>query len=886
MRQKTLPALSKSGAFFITEYNLGMKNLIPEDIKITPWLEQYKKFKEEYPDAILLFRMGDFYEMFFDDARKAAAILDIALTARDSEKKIPMAGIPHHALNIYLGRLIKAGCRAAICEQVSEPDAKKGIVDRKVIRIVTPGTYVPDDNYAEEGHLAAVYPVKNFIAMALLSVNTGLLEAGTLNARDAAAMLTAFAPGEVLYPSNIKIEKLPEFLKQCNLIAASPENFKTENAAGRLKNALKAKNLAGFGIDDKDPCVGAAWAALDYLSATQFSSLNDVLKISPLLIKDRMSLDSAAQRNLELIPETSQSGVSLLSCLDRCRTPMGRRNLRDWLLRPLMDVKAIKRRQDAIKILVNNPSECSRLADILAGTRDVERALSRLALGTGNPLDLGAVRDTLRLLPDVKNISLDEPLKNLINTLPDLSELSNFLENALEENLPRFLGASSTIRSSFDKELEEWRTMSGRGEQWLAEYLEKEREATATPKLKTGYTNAFGYYLEAGKNGLTIQPEYFKQTQTLVNARRFITPELKNFEAKMKNSEAEISRIESALYQKVVGKVLEYAERLQLTGRLLGILDCSASCALIARERNYICPVVDNSDVIEIKGGRHPVIEAELKDANFVPNDVELNSEGRVIILTGPNMAGKSTWLRMTALLSIMAQTGLWIPAESARFGIVDRVFTRIGARDDLVRGSSTFMIEMLETANILNNVTDKSLIILDEIGRGTATWDGMSIAWAVLEYLQGSCRARVLFATHCHELTCLEERLDGVKNYSMAVSEGKDGILFLHQVVKGPADRSYGIEVARLAGLPDIVLRRSFELLEIFEREGFEVKEISAPLPQIALKRQIMMFSPEADGLVEEIAALDTDKMTPIEALNILNRLKAKSSKALGNKI
>ncbi len=466
--------------------------------------------------------------------------------------------------------------------------------------------------------------------------------------------------------------------------------------------------------------------------------------------------------------------------------------------------------------------------------------------------------------------------------MPDLSELSNFLENALEENLPRFLGASSVIRSNFDKELEELRTISEHGEKWLAEYLEKERQATATPKLKTGYTNAFGYYLEAGKNGLTIQPDYFKQTQILVNAKRFITPELKNFEAKMKSSEAEISRVESALYQKVINEVLEHAELLQLTGRLLGILDCSASCASIARERNYICPIVDNSDVIEIKGGRHPVIEAELKDSNFVPNDVELNSEGRVIILTGPNMAGKSTWLRMTALLSIMAQAGLWIPAERARFGIVDRVFTRIGARDDLVRGSSTFMIEMLETANILNNVTDKSLIILDEIGRGTATWDGMSIAWAVLEYLQGSCKARVLFATHCHELTCLEERLEGVKNYSMAVSEGKDGILFLHQVVKGPADRSYGIEVARLAGLPDIVLRRAFELLEIFEREGFETKEISAPLPQIALKRQIMMFSPEADGLVEEIATLDTDNMTPIEALNILNKLKAKSSKAV----
>ena len=858
-------------------------NTIPSDIKITPWLEQYKKFKAEYPDALLLFRMGDFYEMFFDDARKAAATLDIALTARDSEKKIPMAGIPYHALNSYLGRLIKAGYRAAICEQIGEPDAKKGIVDRKVIRVVTPGTYVPDDSSFDSGHLAAVYPFKNRIAVALLAVNTGILEAGTLSLRDAAAKLTAFAPGEILFPANINRKNLPAFLEDFNLLPAPPENFKAQNAAEKLKTVLKASRLAGFGINESDPSTGAAWAALDYLSATQFSTLNEILKISPLIIKDRMSLDSEAQRNLELIPETSASGVSLLSCLDKCRTPMGRRTLRDWILRPLMDLKAIARRQNAIKIFVEDSQSCTALQDLLAGTRDVERAVSRLALGTGNPLDLGAIRDTLRIIPDIKNFSLPDPLKSLIKTLPDLKNLSDYLEEALEENLPRILGTAPVIRSRFDSELEQWRNFSLTGEKWLAEYLEKAREATKTPKLKAGYNNAFGYYLEAGKNGLTIQPENFKATQTLVNAKRFTTPELKEFESRMKNSSSEISRLENKIYQDVIERVLTFSDDLQLTGRLLGVIDCAASSACIARERNYICPVVDGSDLIEIKNGRHPVIEAELKDSSFIPNDVTLNSEGRVIILTGPNMAGKSTWLRMTALLSLMAQAGFWIPAEAGRFGLVDRIFTRIGARDDLVRGSSTFMIEMLETANILNNLTDKSLIILDEIGRGTATWDGMSIAWAVLEYLQGASKARVLFATHCHELTCLEERLEGVKNYSMAVSEGKEGILFLHQVVKGPADRSYGIEVARLAGLPDIVLRRAFELLEIFEREGFEVKpeKISAPLPQVALRRQILLFSPESDGIIEELAELDTDNMTPIEALSTLHKLSEKSKKA-----
>lgn len=850
-------------------------SIIPPDIKLTPWLEQYKSFSEQYPDALLLFRMGDFYEMFFDDARKAASVLDIALTARDPEKKIPMAGIPHHALNSYLGRLIKAGYRAAICEQIGEANSK-GLVERRVIRVVTPGTYVPEESSANTGHLAAVLPLKGRIAVALLSVDTGRLEAGTLGERDAGSVISAFAPGEVLIPSNTRT--LPDFLKSYNLLEVSSETFKTENASGRLKSALGTARLEGFGIDERDPCTGPAWTALDYLSATQFSSLNNVLRLSPLIIRDRMSLDAAAQRNLELIPETSGDSISLLTCIDRCRTPMGRRTLRDWILRPLMDIKAIERRQRAIRLLVDDRRKSALLQDILAGTRDVERSLSRLALGTGNPTDLAAIRDTLRILPDIKALGLDEPLSSLINSLPDMGELSTYLESALEESLPRNFGAWNVIRSTFNDELAKLRELSSQGTKWLEEYLERERAATATPKLKSGYTNAYGYYLEAGKAGLTIQPDYFRQTQTLVNSKRYTTPELKEFEARMQTSTAEASRLESELYHQVVEHVIAQSSNVQLVGRLLGLLDCTASCANIARDRNYSCPVVDDSDVIEIKGGRHPVIESELKDTGFVPNDVTLTKEGRVIILTGPNMAGKSTWLRMTGLISIMSQAGMWVPAESARVGLVDRVFTRIGARDDLVRGSSTFMIEMLETANILNNVTDRSLIILDEIGRGTATWDGMSIAWAVLEYLQGNSCARVLFATHCHELTSLEDKLEGVKNYSMAVSEGNDGILFLHQVVKGPADRSYGIEVARLAGLPDDVLRRAFELLEVFEREGVDVKKLPAPLPMKALRRQLMMFSPEGDAVIEELAGLDTDNMTPLEALRTLNRLSTKS--------
>ena len=864
---------------------------IPDDVKMTPWLDQYKKFKEQYPDALLLFRMGDFYEMFFDDARAAASVLDITLTARDGGKKIPMAGVPHHALNLYLGRLIKAGYRAAICEQVGDVPAK-GIVERRVVRVVTPGTYVPEEggegDVLESAHLAAVLPLRDGrVAAALLSVDTGRLEAGTLPEREAAALLSAFTPGEVLHPSNVPEKNLPDFLKDFTLRPAAPEAFKAENAARRLSSALGGARLEGFGIDGEDPCVGPAWAVLDYLSATQFSSVRHVLRIAPLGVRDRMSLDAAAQRNLEIIPETASGGVSLLSCLDRCRTPMGRRTLREWLLRPLMDVTAIGRRQTAIGLLLDAPSEAARLQDLLAGTRDVERALSRLALGAGGPRDLASIRDTLRLIPDLAALSpsFAEPLAGLFSSFPDLAPLCSYLNDALEENPPRALGMGPVVRSSFNEELASWRDVSLKGESWLEEYVERERAASATPRLKAGFNRAFGYYLEIGRTGLTVTPPHFEPRQTLVNSQRYVTPELREFQDKMTRSEGEVARIEAELYQDVVERTLQDGAGLQMTGRLLGVLDCLASGASIARERGYVRPVVDKSMGLAIKGGRHPVLEATLTDAPFVPNDVTLGEapegDARVIILTGPNMAGKSTWLRMTALLSIMAQAGLWVPAESAALGLVDRVFTRIGARDDLVRGNSTFMVEMLETANILNNITDRSLVILDEVGRGTAAWDGMSIAWAVLEYLQASSRARVLFATHCHELTCLEERLAGVRNCSMAVAEGPEGIAFLHQVVSGPADRSYGIEVARLAGLPASVLRRAFELLELFEKEGFERSSIPAPLPQKALRRQLLLFSPETDAVVEELSELDLDNMTPMRALEVLHKLKEKSLRA-----
>ena len=877
-----------------------MSEAIPEGLKITPWLAQYKKWKEEYPDALLLFRMGDFYECFFDDARKLSSILDIALTSRDSEKNIPMAGIPHHALSMYLGRLIRAGRRVAICDQVGESDGRT-IVERRVVRVVTPGTYVPEESVDKgdnTGNLAAVCPAgKDLLAVALLSTETGRLEAGTLPADEAAAILSAFAPGEVLYPSSVNAEKFPPSIRSFPLLPQANEVFKTSVAASRLKTALSSARLEGYGLAEDNPCVGAAWAVLDYLSSTQFSVVRHVLRIFPLKPGGRMYLDEAALKNLDLIPDSASinsTDYSLFSCLNRCRTPMGRRTLREWLLRPLLDPAAISRRQDAIGLLVQNPVALDELHDTLSACRDVERALSRLCIGTGTPKDIGSIRDTLRVLPELRAFSFAEPLADALRSIPNMDDSAKYLDSALEEILPRILGAGPTVRSSFSEELASWRSVSENGEAWLVEYLEKERAVTGNSRLKTGYNKVFGYYLEIGKTGLETVPPYYERRQTLANAERFATQELREFQEKMGRSEGEIARIESELFREIVEHVIARGMDLQMLGRILGLLDCAASLARVARERGYIKPEVNASLGLRIKGGRHPVIETTLSDTPFVPNDVTLGDSGeppRIIILTGPNMAGKSTWLRMTALLAIMAQAGSWIPAESASIGLIDRIFTRIGARDDLVRGNSTFMVEMLETANILNNVTERSLVILDEVGRGTSTWDGMSIAWAILEHLHhgtpqegrsGVCPPRVLFATHYHELTCLEERLKGVKNFSMAVAEGNDGILFLHQVTARPADRSYGIEVARLAGLPKPVLRRAFELLEVFEREGFERSSIPDPLPLGKhLNEQLSLFSPEADAVVEELAELDVDNLTPMRAMEVLYKLKEKSRKA-----
>lgn len=852
---------------------------LPSNVKMTPMLSQYVKWKEKYPDCLLFFRMGDFYEMFFEDAQQASEILDIALTSRDPSKSIPMAGVPFHAVNNYLGKLVKAGHKVAICEQVSEPDGKT-LVDRRVIRIVTPGTYVPEDS-GEEGRLAALKPLDDeSIALALLSVDTGHLEAGVLNKDEALALLTGFNPGEVLIPDTFKRENLPVELLDFFILQRTKEQFEPQSATEWLTRVFNVPVMTVFGLEDNTSEIGVAAAVLHYLEETQFGAIQHITRIYPLREKSFLHLDMASQYNLELI---HGDGPTLYSVLNKCKNPMGRRLLKEWILRPLLQVEEISKRQNAVEYLINDPVIRQKLQNLLAQCKDIERASSRLSLGTGNPRDLAAIRDTLLLLPDLLVYCKDNPLFQFVSQEETLDSFARLLASALCDEVPRNLHSGDVIRSGYSQELDSWRDLREHGDQWLDQYLEKEKEKTGISKLKVGSNKVFGYYLEISKGNLDKVPGNYIRKQTLVSAERFITPELKEFEEKMSVSEQEITKLESKYYADLVSKTLENIRGIQDAAIMLSCIDVIAGLAQVAWERGYIRPQLNDGLSLFIEGGRHPVIEATFLDQPFVPNDITLdNDDKRIALITGPNMAGKSTYLRMAALLVIMAQMGSFIPASQASMGIMDRVFTRIGARDELARGNSTFMVEMIETANILHNVTDRSIVILDEVGRGTSTYDGMSIAWAVLEYLDSGCgtKPKVLFATHYHELVALEEHLTSLKNLSMAVHEGTDGIAFLHKVVDGPADRSYGIEVARLAGIPPVVLKRAFQLLETFERtEGIEPARVASQTTQ-----QIQLFPVSSQAIIEELASLEPNKITPFRALELLYKVSEKCREELQN--
>lgn len=859
---------------------------LPPGVKMTPMLEQYVEWKEAYPDCLLFFRMGDFYEMFFDDAKTASSVLDIALTSRskETEYRIPMAGVPFHSVDSYLGRLVAAGYRVAICEQMTEPDGK-GLVEREVTRIVTPGTWLPE-NSDEGGRIAACLFDGKQTAVALLEPASGTLRAGTFASDGGTAALTAFMPDEIL----VRRGQRELFEKNCPGLAMRGVSvtecdkgyFAVEQGAAWLCRKWQIATLSSMGLDDRDLSAGAAAAAVKYLEETQFSKAGNISSLIPMLPKENLVLDQSTQANLEL---ADKGGATLFGVLNRCRTPMGRRMLKEWITSPLQDLDEISRRQDMIETLVGDAPLRAKLAELLSRCRDMGKSLSRLTLKMGLPSDVQSVGTTLNAVPELTALVSGYPA--LARIVPEnmAESLASLLKAAVSDDVPRFVRDGGVIRAGFDAELDEWRDKAAHSSEWLAKFEETERERTGIKNLKAGVNKVFGYYIEIPKSAASRAPMDYVRKQTLVNAERFITEELKRFERDMFRAESEILAIEERIYAGLVDEILKESRAVQLTANFISTLDVLLSLASVAAERGYTRPALDMSKDFIVKNARHPVIEVTLGKNPFTPNDFNFSAENgrRIALITGPNMAGKSTYLRTAALIAIMAHMGSFVPAESAKIGLVDRVFTRIGARDELARGQSTFMVEMVETANILRHATDRSLIILDEVGRGTSTYDGLSIAWSVVEFLQGQEHAqpRVLFATHYHELTQLADLLPGIVNLSMGVDESAGRIIFLHKIIEAPSDRSYGIEVARLAGVPAAVLRRSQELLAQFEEKG----EARNENVKNASQNQLTLFDVRQEAILEELAASDPNNMTPLAALELVMRLREESRKVLGFK-
>ena len=855
---------------------------LPQGTKLTPMLEQYLYWKEQYPDCLLFFRMGDFYEMFFDDAQTASSVLDIVLTSRsrDSENAIPMAGVPFHSVESYLGRLVAAGYRVAICEQMTEPDGRT-LVQREVIRVVTPGTWLPE-NSESDGHITACVFDGNDVSVAFLEAGSGSLRTGTFSENEAAALVSSFKPDEILVRKGQKdrLASIVPDIANLNIVEREKGEFNAQTGSEWLCRKWNIATLNSMGMDDRDPSAGAAYAALHYLEETQFSQAGHVLGIVPIVPAENMVLDQSTQVNLEL---TEPQKTSLYSVLNRCNTPMGKRMLKEWILSPLQDIDEITKRQNSIGELIGKRPLSSKLKTVLSGCHDMAKAIGRLTLHMGMPADLLSIKETLACLPEIKNIISGSEYLASFGDLPDLSALSELLDSALSETLPRFVRDGGVIKKGYDPVLDEWRDKASNSAKWLQRFEDNERFRTGIKTIKAGVNKIFGYYIEVPKGSLDKVPDNYIRKQTLVNAERFITEDLKTFEKEMFAAEQEILSIEEKIYSYLVSETLGMSEAVQKAAGIIAVMDVLLSLADVASEKRYVRPSMDMSTDFIVKNARHPVIEVALGRHPFTPNDFYFSEESgqRIAIITGPNMAGKSTYLRMAALIAIMAHMGSYVPAEEARIGVIDRVFTRIGARDELARGQSTFMVEMVETANILRHATDRSLVILDEVGRGTSTYDGLSIAWSVVEYLQGqeSRQARVLFATHYHELTQLPGILPGVVNLSMAVEETPDGVIFLHKILSCPSDRSYGIEVARLAGLPSSVLRRSKELLEHFEDTASQ----NNTAQNIEVKNQLTLFDIKQEAILEELASVNPDDITPIEALQLIYRLRDESRKALG---
>lgn len=792
----------------------------------TPMVKQYLEIKAKHQDAILFFRLGDFYEMFYDDAEKASRELDLVLTGRGSdENRMPMCGIPFHAAENYIARLIDKGYKVAICEQVSDPKDAKGLVKREVVRIVTPGTLIESNLLTEKAnnYLLALTKEKNQYGLAYVDASTGEFRITAIDSEGKLLdEINRIGPAEIIFSDLFPEE--PRLLV-AGLYTTSTFNdiYDREAAQEKLKAFFKVQSLDSFGLEDVSAAWGAAAAILDYLKETQKSSLTQINEIKPYFANQFMFIDMATRRNLELVQTIRDKSFkgSLLWVLDKTRTPMGSRLLRQWLLQPLLDSKAINDRYDAVEELMTKALLRAQISDLIRDVSDIERIVGRVASATANARDLVSLKETLALLPQLK-LLLKETKSLLLNELVNISEftdLKSLIQQAIVDDPPFILKEGGLLKSGFNAELDEIKTAATAGKDWIAQLENEERRRTGIKSLKVGYTKVFGYYIEITNSNKDQVPDNYIRKQTLVNCERFITQELKEKESFILNADERLKEAEYKVFCDVRNQVAESTIQLQQLAQALARLDVLLSLAEVAVENHYCRPQISSDSIIQLTESRHPVVEKTVGIHNFVPNDVEMNvANSRFLLITGPNMGGKSTYMRQVALTSLLAQIGSFVPAKSTTLSLVDRIFTRIGAMDDIFSGQSTFMMEMTETANILHNATEKSLIILDEIGRGTATFDGMSIAAAVAEYIHDKIKAKTLFATHYHEITQLADKHEGIKNLNVLVKEEGDHITFLHRVANGPADRSYGIQVAKLAGFPAEVISRAKEVYETLE--------------------------------------------------------------------
>ena len=871
---------------------------------LTPMMQQYMAIKEQYKDCILFYRLGDFYEMFYDDALTASRELEITLTGKNcgQEERAPMCGVPYHAVDVYLNKLVAKGYKVAICEQAEDPKQAKGIVKREVIRIVTPGTNLSQQALDEgrNNYLMCLVYDNNQFGLAITDISTGdfyTTEVATL--KELYDEIHRFSPSEIICNDSFYMSgaSLDDFKDRLHVSVSTLDTWYMDEAVSvqKIKEHFKVASLDGLGLTDFPSGTLAVGALLLYLYETQKNTLDNLTKITPYRSGGYMIIDSATNRNLELIEtlREKQKKGSLLWVLDKTKTAMGARLMRNWIEQPLIEKKKITARQDAVEELYNDMITREEIREYLNAVYDLERLVTRISYRTANPRDLIAFKTSLGMIPPVKQLlsqAKSAELKEIDERMDCLEDIYDLIEKSIQDEPPIMIREGGMIKEGYNEDVDKFRLSRTEGKTWLAELEAREKEKTGIKNLRVRYNKVFGYYLEVTNSYKELVPEDWTRKQTLANAERYITPELKELEDMILGAEDKLAALEYDLYCEVRDSIGEQVVRIQETAKAIAHLDVLASLACVAQSNDYVRPSINTKGVIDIQGGRHPVVEKMNNNQMFIDNDTYLdNKNHRISIITGPNMAGKSTYMRQSALIVLMAQIGSFVPAKSANIGIVDRIFTRVGASDDLASGQSTFMVEMTEVANIIRNATSRSLLILDEIGRGTSTFDGLSIAWAVVEHISNPklLGAKTLFATHYHELTELEGKLDSVNNYCIAVREQGDDIIFLRKIIRGGADKSYGIQVARLAGVPDSVIDRAKEIASWLEETDVTDKAKNLQVRTSAKKKEVVREAVPAEKqmslfdiypadhpVLKELAGLDVSNMTPIQALNILYEL------------